>query len=124
MGAPRALNSAHTQEREDAGEDGDERSGAEAGRQHVGLRVAGLRYAICIAVTDADGEGVGAAEGGGPAVHDEDRQVVNRLLLPPEASPPGENGGCVVWEKASKAVNTRFLMEPVLPTSSSSSHSV
>lgn len=123
-GAPTAPNTAPTQQRQDAGEDGDERPGAEAGGQHVGLGVAGLRYPVRVTVTDADGEGVGAAERGRPTVHDEDGQVVHRLLLPPEAGSPGENGGCVVWEKASKAVSARFLMASVQPTSSYSSHSV
>lgn len=97
-GPPGGQAPALTQQREHAGQDGDQGARAEPRGQHVGLGVAGLRHAVRVAVTDADGERVGAAERGRAAVHDEDGQVVHRLLLPPEAVSPGQDRGRVVWE--------------------------
>lgn len=48
---------------------------AETGRKDVASALRGLGNPVCITVTDADGEGVGAAEWRRPAVHDEDWQV-------------------------------------------------
>lgn len=89
-----------TQQCQDTGEDRDQGSCTEAGWQDIGLRIAGLGDPIGITVADADGESVGAAEGRRATVHDEDGQIVNRLFLSSEAISPGENGSCVVQEKA------------------------
>lgn len=90
------LEAVPTQQCQDTGEYGNQGSCAEAGGQNVGLGIAGLSDPIGITVADADGEGVGAAEGRRSAVDDGDRQIVNRLFLSPEAISPGENGSCVV----------------------------
>lgn len=87
----RALGPVPTQQSQDAGQDGDQGPGAEAGGQHVGLSVAGLGDPVGVTVAHADGQGVGAAERRRSTVHDEDGQIVNGLFLSPEAIPPGEN---------------------------------
>ena len=88
-----------TQEDDDAGEDGDQRPGAQAGVQDVGFRVAGQQRPVHVTPTDLDGEGVRAAHGGDPAVTDHDGQEVQILPLPTEPSAPGEHARGIICGK-------------------------
>ena len=95
MGRSRSL----TQEDEDAGQDGDERAAAEAHREHVGLGAAGQHVALVVTAAHLDGQCARAAEHRLPAVRDQDGQVEDTLLLLPEAGPPGQNPGGVIWSR-------------------------
>ena len=88
-----------TQEDDDAGEDGDQRPGAQAGVQDVGFRVAGQQRPVRVTPTDLDGEGVGAAHGRDPAVTDHDGQEVQILPLPAEPSTPGVHARGIICGK-------------------------
>lgn len=93
-----------TQENDDAGEDGDQRPGAQAGVQDVGFRVAGQQRPVHVTPTDLDGEGVGAAHGRDPTVTDHDGQEVQILLLPTEPSAPGIHArGIICGKRGEKA---------------------
>lgn len=95
MGRSRSL----TQQDEDAGQDGDERAAAEAHREHVGLGAAGQHMALVVTAAHLDGQRAGAAEHRRPTVRDQDGQVEDTLFLLPEAGPPGQNAGGVVWSR-------------------------
>ena len=95
VGRSRSL----TQEDEDAGQDGDERAAAEAHGEHVGLGAAGQHVALVVAAAHLDGQRACAAEHRPPAVRDEDGQVEDTLVLLPEAGPPGQNPGGVIWSR-------------------------
>lgn len=82
-----------TQQDEDAGQDGDEGSSAEAGGQAVGLGVARHDVALVVAAAHADGQRAGA---GLLAVGDEDGQVEDGLVLLRPASAPGQDPRRVV----------------------------
>lgn len=93
-----------TQENDDAGEDGDQRPGAQAGVQDVSFCVARQQRPVHVTPTDFDGEGVGAAHGRDPAVTDHDGQEVQILLLPTEPSAPGIHPrGIICGKRGDKA---------------------
>lgn len=88
-----------TQEDEDAGQDGDECTAAEAHGEQVGLGAAGQHVALVVTAAHLDGQRARAAEHRLPAVRDQDGQVEDTLVLLPEAGPPGQNPGGVIWSR-------------------------
>ena len=86
-----------TDKDEHADQQGDEGSGAEGCGDDVGCGIAGLDGPIWITAAHMDGHSARAAQGWGSAVHHEDGQKVNVLLLPVEARPLGPNAGSIIW---------------------------
>lgn len=86
-----------TQQDDDAGQDGDERPRAEAGRQHVRLHVAGQDGVLGVAGTHTDGQRAGAAQGRVAVVADLHRQEEDVLRQAAEAPPQHVDAGCAVW---------------------------
>ena len=85
-----------TQQDEDAGQDGDERSSAEAGGETVRLGAARHDVALLVAAAHADGERAGA---GLLAVRDHDGQVEDGLVLLRPASAARQDPRRVVWKE-------------------------
>ncbi|GAA6074638.1 uncharacterized [Tachysurus ichikawai] len=76
-----------TEQDDDAGEDGDERSGAEACRQEQRLHITGQDGVFGVTAAHSDQECVGAAERRDAVITDLDGQSVNVLRHPAETSP-------------------------------------
>lgn len=51
----------------------------------------------CVAAADVNGQRACRAEGGRPAVNNQDRQEVHILLMAVKARPLGPDASCVVW---------------------------
>lgn len=96
-----------TQQDDDAGQDGDERPRAEAGRQHVRLHVAGQDGVVGVAGTHADGQRAGAAQGRVAVVVDLHWQEVDVLRQAAEAPPQHVDAGCAVWGEKTTAEGRR-----------------
>lgn len=78
-----------TQKNDDAGKDGNEGPGAQAGVQDVGLSITGQQCPIHVTPTDFDCEGIGATHGWDATITDHDGQEVEVLLLSTETSTSG-----------------------------------
>ena len=85
-----------TNQDENTDQESDERAGAEGGSHDKGGGVAGLDGTGAVTAADADGEGARAAQGGWPAVHNEDGQEEHVLLLPVEAHMLRVHRSCVI----------------------------
>lgn len=91
------MTSRHTQQDEDAGQDGDERAAAEAGGLAVGLGVAGHGVAVVVAAAHLDGHGGRAGLHRLLPVRDDQGQVEDDALPLGPASAPGQDPRRVVW---------------------------
>lgn len=91
-----------TQQNNDTGQYGDQSPGAESGWENVGLHVAGQDGVFAVAGADADGQGVGAAQGGKAVVVYFDGKVVHVLCQPAESFPEHNHAGRAVCKGRSK----------------------
>lgn len=94
--APNASRPQLTQQDDDAGQDGDERPGAEAGGQDVGLHVAGQDGVFAVTRADPDGQRVDAADRRHAVVVDLDGEVVHVLRQTAEPFAYHVDAGCAV----------------------------
>jgi len=98
-----------TEQDDDAEEDGDQRSGAEAHGEEDGLGAAGEQRAVGLAAAHAHGQGAGAALRGVAVVVDHHGDQVDLLQAPPEAAPLGHDARRVVWTRRRKTFETVSL---------------
>lgn len=100
---PHSVGSYLTQQDEDAGQDGDERSSAEARGQTVRLGVARHDVPLLVAAAHADGQRAGAGLDRLLAVSDDDWEVEDGLVLLRPATATGQDPRCVVWKETMRS---------------------
>lgn len=88
-----------TQQDEDAGQNSNERSFAEAGRQAVGLGVARHDVSLLVAAAHPDGQSTGAGLHRLLAIGHEDGQVEDGLVLLGPAAAARQDPRRVVWRQ-------------------------
>lgn len=102
-----------TQQDDNAGQYGDQRPGAEAGRQDVRLHVAGEDGVFAVAGAHSDGQRVGAAHRRVAVVVDLDGEEENVLRQAAESLPEDVDTGCAVCRGEQKKHIDDYCSQPI-----------
>lgn len=95
----------HTEQNDDAQQDGHQGGGAEAGREQQSIHTAGAQVSRAVTATHTDGQCTGAALDRIITVGDHHGQVVRAHLLPVKATPSGQDPCSVIWNIKHRAIN-------------------
>lgn len=87
----------HTEQNDDAQQDGHQGGSAEASREQQSLHATGTQVPCAVTATHTDSQCTGAALDWIIAVRDHHRQIVRAHLLPVKATPSGQDPCCVIW---------------------------